>query len=152
MGWNTSPTPQARSCKRDGVPGSVVTPRGLLLTPQLPDEAWILGKALSCLLVGLQRWHRGERLSAARFVQGHALDRLIELDALRASPSAGDPFNRERRLEARQPTLAEELPSLVPGYAHTPQAALATLRALRQRGASMNVALVGRIEDLAGQT
>ena len=43
----------------------------------------LLGFALAHgLLIGLQRFHRGERLSAARFVQGHALDRLLELDAL----------------------------------------------------------------------
>jgi hypothetical protein len=102
------------------------------------------------VLVGLQRWHRGERLSAARFVQGHALDRLIELDALRSHPVAGDPFNPERRLEARHPALADELPALVPGYAQTPQAALALLTALRRRGAQLNAAVVARIEALAG--
>jgi len=88
---------------------------------------------LSCLFVGLQRWHRGEKLSAARFVQGHALDRLIELDALRSRPAPGDPFNAERRLEARQPALAAELPALVPGYAATPAAAAALLDALARR-------------------
>jgi hypothetical protein len=120
-----------------------------LPAPASRDETWIVGEALSCLLVGLQRWHRGERLSAARFVQGHALDRLIELDALRQPPPAGDPFNAERRLERRQPLLARELASLVPGYAHTPAAARALLSALRARGAWLNEAVVRRIEALA---
>jgi hypothetical protein len=135
--------------KREGVDSRVATPQCPMPEQKLPSEAWIVGEALSCLLVGLQRWHRGEKLSAARFVQGHALDRLIELDALRAPPAAGDPFNRERRLEARQAGLAAELPALVPGYEHTPRAALAMLAALRQRGAEMNAVLVGRIEALA---
>jgi lincosamide nucleotidyltransferase len=117
--------------------------------PASRDETWIVGEALSCLLVGLQRWHRGERLSAARFVQGYAVDRLIELDALRCTPPAGDPFAAERRLEARQPGLANELPSLVPGYTQTCQAALALLGALRARGAQLNAAMVARIESLA---
>jgi lincosamide nucleotidyltransferase len=110
-----------------------------------------VGEALSCLLVGLQRWHRGERLSAARFVQGHALDRLLELDALRhpAAAAGADPFNRERRLEARCPSLAAELPALVPGYGHTPQAALAMLQALAQRGAMLAPAITERIRTLA---
>jgi hypothetical protein len=135
--------------KRDGVDSRIATPERTLPEQTLPSEAWIVGEALSCLLVGLMRWHRGEKLSAARLVQAHALDRLIELDALRTPPTAGDAFNRERRLEARQPGLAAELPALVPGYDHTPRAALAMLDALRQRGAELNAALVAHIEALA---
>lgn len=132
---------------REGVDPAIALPRRALPRPTT-DETWIVGEALSCLFVGLQRWHRGERLSAARFVQGHALDRLIELDALRARPPAGDPFNGERRLEARQPALAAELPALVPGYAATPAAARAMLAALRARGALLAPAMVARIEAL----
>lgn len=135
--------------KRPEVPDLIAMPRRPVPTAQLPAEAWIVGEALSCLYVGLQRWQRGERLSAARLVQGHALDRLIELDALRSTAPAGDPFNRERRLEQRQPTLAAELPQLVPGYAHTPQAALAMLAALRRRGAHIHPALEAAILRLA---
>jgi hypothetical protein len=119
----------------------------------LPSETWIVGEALSCVFVGLQRWHRGEKLSAARFVQGYALDRLIELDAMREAivdhDVPADPFNRERRLERRQPELARELPTLLPGYAQTPQAALAILAALERRHAPMNPAIVERIRELA---
>lgn len=138
--------------RREGVPDTIATPRRPLPAADLPDEIWIVGEALSCLLVGLQRWQRGERLSAARFVQGHALDRLIELDLLRGGGSGGtqaDPFSRERRLEARQPALAAELAQLVPGYDHTPQAARALLAALQRRGALLDAAMVARIEALA---
>jgi hypothetical protein len=135
--------------KQAGVPDSMAVPRRPLPSTQLPDEAWIVGEALSCLYVGLQRWHRGERLSAARFVQSHALDRLIELDALRNAALGCDPFNRERRLELRQPSLAAELPALVPGYDHTPQAALSMLDALRRRGACINPAMQAAILRLA---
>lgn len=135
--------------QRDGVDTSIATPRRALPAARTTDETWIVGEALSCLFVGLQRWQRGEKLSAARFVQGHALDRLIELDALRAHPPAGDPFDAARRLEARQPRLAAELPRLVPGYAGTPQAALAMLDALAARGAWLDEAIVARIRTLA---
>ena len=135
--------------KRESVSNQIAEPRLPLPSAELPDETWIVGEALSCLLVGLQRWHRGEKLSAARFVQGHALDRLIELDALRHRPQPGDPFSRERRLEARQPGLAAELAVLVPGYEKTPQAALALLQALRERGAVLAPSMVDRIEALA---
>lgn len=134
--------------KRDGsVPDAWAVPRRAL--PQrTADETWIVGEALSCLLVGLGRWHRGERLSAMRFVQGHALDRLVELDALRSRAAGGDPFNGERRLERRQPALAAELPALAPGYAHTPQAAAALLQALARRGAVLDAAVVARVRAL----
>lgn len=136
---------------RDGVDVSIATPRRAMPPPRTTDETWIVGEALSCVFVGLQRWHRGEKLSAARFVQGHALDRLIELDALRAHPTGGDPFNAERRLEFRQPALADELPQLVPGYERTPEAAIAVLQALRRRGALLNEAITSRIEALAAR-
>jgi hypothetical protein len=139
---------------REGIDPSLATPSKPLPGAGLPDEHWIAGEALSCLYVGLQRWHRGERLSAARFVQGHAVDRLIELDARRhpvpISAPLADRFNRERRLEARQPLLAAELPGLVPGYLHTPAAALAALAALQRRGLGSDCsAMVERIRELA---
>jgi hypothetical protein len=138
--------------KRAGVSETLAVPRRPLPSPHLPDETWIVGEVLSCLFVGLQRWHRGERLSGTRLVQQHAVDRLIELDALRDPPPPsrpGDPFNRTRRLELRQPRLAAELPALVPGYAHTPAAALAVLDALARRGACINVAMDAAIRRLA---
>lgn len=135
---------------RPGIDPALATPRREL-PRRTTDETWIVGEALACLFVGLQRWHRGEKLSAARFVQGHALDRLIELDALRTRPAGGDAFNGERRLEARQPALADELPALVPGYERTPQAALAVLDALARRGARLNDAMADRIRGLAAE-
>lgn len=141
--------------KRDGVDESIAVPRRALPSAALPDETWIVGEALSCLLVGLLRWHRGEKLAAMRMVQSHALDRLIELDALRQqqrgeAAHGSDPFNRERRVEQRQSALRDELPRIAAGYARTPEAALALLAALRQRGALMNDAAVDRIRALAG--
>jgi hypothetical protein len=92
-------------------------------------------------------------LSAARLVQGHALDRLIELDALRvgsaSSAASVDPFNHERRLEQRRPDLATELPQFVPGYSFTPRAALAILAALERLGALLDPSMKERICDSA---
>jgi hypothetical protein len=139
--------------RRDDVDPAIALPRKALPGNALPDEHWLVSEALSCLFVGLQRWHRGERLSALRFVQGHALQHLIELDLLHNMPAAGmaaaDPFSRERRLEQRQPALASELPALLPGYAHTRSAALALLDALARRGMVLNVDIESRIRELA---
>jgi hypothetical protein len=135
--------------RRDGVDPAIATPR-LALPRRNTDEQWIVGDALACLLLGLARWRRGERLAALRLVQGQALERLIELDALRVRPPGGDPFDVERRLESRQPQLARELPTLAPGYGQTPQAALALLDALQRRGALLAAPMVERIRALAG--
>lgn len=83
-------------------------------------------------------------------MQGHALDRLTEREALRGPAAGGDPFDGERRLEARQPALAAELPALAPGYEATPAAALTMLAALQRRGAVLNEATTARIRTLAG--
>ena len=133
--------------KRDGVADTIATPRRPL-PRATTDESWIVGEALACLLVGLARWRRGEKLSALRFVQGHALDRLVELDALRTRPTGQDPFSGERRLEMRQPALAGELALLAPGYDRTPQAAAALLDALARRGAQLDAAVVARLRAL----
>lgn len=139
--------------RRDGVDEAIATPRKALPGATLPEEGWLVGEALSCLFVGLQRWNRGERLSAARLVQFHALDRLIELDTLRSpaplQAATADPFNRERRLEQRQTALVAELPDLMPGYLQTPAAALAMLHALERREAHLNEAITARIRELA---
>lgn len=136
---------------REDFDQSLAAPRLPLPTTTLPDESWVVGEALSCLFVGMQRWCRGERLSAMRFVQGYALDRLIELDCVRNPSSAfaeRDPFNPERRLEQRQPALGAELAQLCPGYDHTPAAALAMLCALERRGAVLNAPMVKRIHAM----
>lgn len=135
--------------RRDGVDASIGTPRRELPRPST-DETWIVGEALSCLLVGLARWRRGEKLAAMRMVQVHALDRLIELDALRVGAPGGDAFSIERRVEQRQPALGAQLAQWAPGYEHTPEAARRLLQALRDRGALLDAAAVARIESLAG--
>jgi hypothetical protein len=139
--------------RRDGVDPAIGLPRRAMPPARSGDESWLVDEALSCLFVGLQRWHRGERLSGARFVQAHALDRLIELDALKQPPAANgpsaDPFNIDRRLEFRQPSLAAELSNLMPGYAATPQAALAVLAALMRRSTALDNGMAQCVRDLA---
>jgi hypothetical protein len=135
--------------KRNDVADDIVRYGRVPTPPGSQGEAWIVGEALSCLLVGLLRWHRGERLSAARFVQSYALDRLIELDALRHSPAPGDAFSVDRRIEKRQPALAALLPQLAPGYQHTPAAAVAMLDALSARGAVLDPTAEAMVRRLA---
>jgi lincosamide nucleotidyltransferase B/F len=98
------------------------------------DLGWNLGEALTNIYIGLKRLARGEKLSAARFVQQYALDRILELaDHLEAGTTSGnttilrDPFNRERRLEQRCPRFTHHLKDFVQGYERTAESALAML-------------------------
>lgn len=93
------------------------------------DAAWLLGEALTNLYVGLGRLRRGEALSAARFIQGYAVDRTLALAAelWPEGPASRDPFAPERRVERRFPELARLLPEFVQGYARSPESALAIL-------------------------
>ncbi|MEI7772020.1 MAG: hypothetical protein WCI67_18650, partial [Chloroflexales bacterium] len=77
-----------------------------------PEVAWQVGEALTNLYVGLGRFGRGERLSAARFIQHHAVDRVLALAGHiePAGPASGDPFSAERRVEQRYPEFAQLLP------------------------------------------
>ncbi len=94
---------------------------------------WSLGEALTCLLVGMYRFRRGEKLSAQRFIQHFAVDRILEL-AARIEPEQPihrDPFNLERRFEQRFPQISALLPEFVQGYQRSPESALAILTFLQ---------------------
>jgi hypothetical protein len=113
------------------------------------DPDWCLGEALSCLLVGMGRYRRGEWLSAQRLVQQHAVDRLVELVALTESPGAGsaDPFSAERRFESRFPATAPHLAEFIQGYLRTPESARAILGFLGERFPVIT-ALAARVAEL----
>lgn len=97
--------------------------------PPALDVRWQLGEALTNLYIGLGRFRRGEKLSAARFVQGLAVDRVLELAATieHEVPAHRDPFMSDRRVEQRLPGLAAHLPTFVQGYERTPESAEAIL-------------------------
>jgi lincosamide nucleotidyltransferase len=90
---------------------------------------WLVNEALTNLYVGLGRFQRGEKLSAARFIQDHALDRVLELVLLIEEPGTvrADPFDRARRFERAFPQTAVHLPKFMPGYENSPAAARAIL-------------------------
>ena len=115
--------------KRPGVEDALALPA---VRPGRPDDhslEWLLGEALTNLYVGLSRHRRGEQLSATRFIQGYAVDRLVEL-ATRVEPERPvrrDPFVGERRFEQRFQAMALELPHFMQGYARNVESARAIL-------------------------
>lgn len=117
-----------------GVDPAIGLPRQV---PAPPDERTVeelLGEALTNLYVGLGRYHRGERLSAQRFIQGYAVDRVLELAPHIEQEQAAhrDRFSAERRFEQRFPTLAQELPRFIQGYDRSPELAAAILAFLER--------------------
>jgi hypothetical protein len=121
------------------------------LTPS-NTEAWLLGEALTNLYVGLSRLRRGETLSAARFIQGYAVDRVLDLapNIERAALAAKDNFAPERRFEQRFPGVAQALPSFVQGYEHSRESAQAILAFLEQHF-DVNPAMAAAIREQSRQ-
>lgn len=121
----------------------------------LPDPAarggteWLLGEALTNLYVGLSRFHRGEKLSAARLIQVHAVDRILELaDRIEPEGTASrDRFSNERRFEQRFPGLAAELPAFQQGYERSRESARAILEFLERRF-DVNAAMARVIREM----
>ncbi|MFL5800140.1 MAG: hypothetical protein ACJ8CR_00045 [Roseiflexaceae bacterium] len=113
------------------------------------DAAWLLGEALTNLYIGLGRYHRGEKLSAARFIQQYAVDRVVELTSLVESerPVAVDPFTPERRYEQRFPQTAQHLAMFVQGYERSRESAQAILAFLEQHF-DINAYIAQRIREL----
>ncbi len=102
--------------------------------PSVSPVEWLVGEALTNLYVGLGRDRRGEKLSATRFIQGYAVDRVLELAARvePEQPAFRDRFSNERRFEQRFPGLAQRLPAFVQGYEKNRQSALAILAFLEE--------------------
>lgn len=136
---------------RDGFDANILAPRnagGHSWSPPSPE--FCAGELLTCLYVGLCRWNRGERLSAWRFVQGYCLDRVLELAEFWEDPSPGsrDPYNRDRRLETRYPSLVPLFERTLLGYTRVPEAALSLLDWLETK-MTVNRAMAAEIRKLA---
>ena len=98
--------------------------------------------------MGLQREARGERLSAARLIQGHAVDRIITMLRLLKGTAPQDAFGVERGVERSFGPDVLPLASFVPGYERNREAALAILDWLEER-AEVNAALAAAVRTLA---
>ena len=113
------------------------------------DQNWLLGEALTNLYVGMAREKRGERLSAMRFIQSYALDRLLELvEYIEESQSVvRDEFAAERRFEGRYTEASRHVPQWAQGYEHNRESALAILSFLEQHF-ELNSLIVKAIREL----
>ncbi len=133
---------------RAGVPDAWAAPPQWPPRHAPPTIEHLLGEALTNLYVGLTRFRRGEKLSAMRFIQGYAADRVVDLAHLMAesTDATADAFDGPRRFEQRFPALAAELPALLPGYDQSPAAAAAIL-GLLSRHFNLDPAIVAAIRE-----
>jgi lincosamide nucleotidyltransferase B/F len=135
--------------RRAGVDETIATPPSRPQHKKPPPVEWLLGEALTNLYVGLCRYRRGEKLSAFRFIQQYAVDRVLELAHLIGLEStvSTDMFDPLRRFEQRYPSLSIDLPELMQGYNHSPESAAAIL-ALLQRHFPVDQAIEKAIREL----
>lgn len=135
--------------KREDAPDSFARPVKAPGDPEKHSPEWLVGEALTNLYVGLGREKRGERLSAMRFIQSYAVDRLLELSEQVEAPQPAfrDVFANERRFEQRFPQAARLLPAWAQGYERNVPSALAILSFL-EANFPVNPAIAARIRAL----
>ncbi|GGL87855.1 hypothetical protein GCM10010840_27350 [Deinococcus aerolatus] len=136
--------------KREDVP-NLSASSCVRATSPAPSPEWHTNEALTNLLVGLHREARGERLTATRFIQSYAVDRVLALAALHGAEQGGaDPFMPERRFEGRFPEMAARLPGMMQGYQNNEASALCILTWLEDH-ASVHPRLAAEIRQLCRQ-
>ena len=135
--------------KQPHISGDICVPAIASAPPAPKSTAWRVGEALTNLYVGLGRFNRGEKLSAGRFIQHYAVDRLLELsEQLEQEQQARkDQFSNERRYEQRFPQTAKRLPDFVQGYERSRESALAIL-AFLEAHFEVNPAIASAIRQL----
>lgn len=120
--------------------------------PAQHDVEWLIGEAITNLYVGLGRYQRGEKVSAFRFIQTYAVERLLDLTThiMPAQPAHPDMFGRDRRYEQHFPDAATHLPHFMQGYDKSCESAQAILDFLDTHFA-INPAMKRAIETLINQ-
>jgi hypothetical protein len=135
--------------KQEDVPENLHRPVTEPVRAVQKEKEFLIGEAITNLYVGMGRDKRGEKLSASRFIQGYAVDRLVEL-AEYVEPEQNvtrDIFVNERRFEARHPIMARELPAWMQGYERNRESALAILSFLEEHF-EVNAAMTDAIRKL----
>ena len=100
-------------------PAFVLPPTNRPPAASIDTVEFHVNEALTNLYVGLHRHLRGEDLTAMRFIQVYAVDRILAL--VRLSPTTvldqPDPFEATRRIESAEPAAAWPLADMVSGFA-----------------------------------
>jgi lincosamide nucleotidyltransferase len=135
--------------KRNDAPETIYRPAKEPVRAERRTKEFLIGEAVTNLYVGMGRDKRGEKLSAMRFIQGYAVDRLLELSEY-IEPEQDvtrDIFANERRFEARHPAIADEMSFWLQGYERNRESALAILSFLESHF-EVNEAMANAIREL----
>ncbi|MEV0900907.1 nucleotidyltransferase domain-containing protein [Actinoplanes sp. NPDC049802] len=120
--------------RRPGAPPGLAESGSRPARPPIDTVEFHLNDALAGLYVGLHRELRGERLAAARMIQGHVVDAVLALLRLGSGDVPyRDPFDPSRRVERAYPADVLPLAEMVPGYRGNVAAARFTFEWLCRR-------------------
>ena len=112
--------------------------------PIVREVSFYVDQALSNLLVGALRLHRGERLAALAMIERYALSNLLTAFRVKNNITVQDPFNIERRAEQ---SLGVDFAALVQGYERLEQS-LAKILAFAEENFDVNSSIVQSIREL----
>jgi hypothetical protein len=118
--------------KTKGVEDDIAIPNHPPQSNQQKTSEWLLGEALTNLYVGLLRDKRGEHLTANKFIQTYALDRVVDLIDIFDPPKNSfiDAFSPDRRFEFRHPQFSKKFNEFMQGYSRNKESAVAMLNFL----------------------
>lgn len=139
--------------RRDELDSQLANPVRALPDRRQHGRDWLVGEVLSNLMVGMDRYRRGEVLSAMRHIQFYALDRLLELQdqlaptAPTSQHSLTDAFVVERRFEQRHPNIQALLAVAAGGYKQLPESVSAQLAWLHLLGIEIPAAVRDRLTE-----
>lgn len=119
--------------RRDDAPADLHLPRRRPGPSPYDTVDYQANEVITNLYVGLHRDIRGERLSAARFIQSYAVDRIITMLNLCTGEPGQDMFDLARGVERRFGPEVLPLADFMPGYRRNREAAAAILDWLQAR-------------------
>ena len=111
--------------------------------PVVREVSYYVDQALSNLLVGALRLHRGERLAALAMIERYALTNLLTAYRVKNNLKIEDPFNIERRAEQR---LEINFATLVQGYERL-EKSLENLLAFAESNFDVNTSIAQAIRE-----
>ncbi|MCX8130399.1 MAG: hypothetical protein N3I35_09900 [Clostridia bacterium] len=124
------------------------------IIPEVKNHSidFALNEALTNLYVGLCRYARGEKLSALRLIENHAVNQLTSIVHLIEikTESYADKFCNNRRIEKQYPGFSKHLGKMLQGYEKSPQSAIYILEYLEDLY-PVNKELSNAIKNLAFQ-
>lgn len=118
--------------RKEGINDSICKPQKTTVIRRENTTEWYLGELLTNLYVGLCRNNRGEKLSAMRFIQHYAIDRIIDLSSFieKENRVYVDKFAFERRYEQRFQSISKHLHKFLQGYEKNKESALEIVKFL----------------------